>query len=336
VTGPPDAVTVAALVEQALRDRDVGRARCRRVVVVDDKPGRRAVLRAELAEPVVWPDRPAATMAALYVKWSVDVARGARNHATLEVLDRALAGSVDGPALPAAIAHLPAVSLQLLGEVAGVTLAEAGLPLDASVAERLGRSLAAFHHGEVDLPSRYSLADEARTLRSWTAELEAAGCPAPLVDRYRTVTEAALAATAGVDLRDDGVVHRDLHEEHCILLGPGRGSGSGIGVIDLDEARRGDPVVDLGHLAVHLHLRGGAGDADLEHGPAGPLLAAWVRAAPRPVRAGDLRAFGALACIKIARQRATGYGTAPRPVGPDRWPAVATALGLAESLLARV
>jgi len=334
VTARPDAATVGAAVETALRSRGVAAPRCVRVVLVDDKPGRRAVLRAELAEPVVLPDRCGPALAALYVKWSADTGRGARNHATLDALERALDGVAGAPRLPAAIAHLPAPSLQLLGEVAGTTVAQHGPVLDGAVAERLGRAVAAFHHSGAVLPVVYDLADEARTLRNWVDELAGAGCPDELISRYRTVTEEAVSAAAGIPPRGVGVVHRDLHEEHCLLTAPAdAGNGPGVGVIDLDEARQGDPVVDLGHLAVHLHLRAGATGAGLYAGPAGPVLAAWDRAAPEPSRPEAVRAFGALACVKIARQRATGYGTAPRPVGDDRWPSVVAALDLAESLL---
>ena len=334
MNGPPDATTVGAAVEAALRDRGVAAPRCRQVIVVDDKPGRRAVLRAELVEPVELPGRPGSPLAAVYVKWSADTGRGERNHATLDALEQALGAVAGGPWLPAAIAHLPGLSLQLLGEVAGATVAQHGPVLDGASAEVLGRALATFHHSGAALPAAYHLDDEARTLREWVTELVGAGCPAGLVARYREVTDEAVAATAAVPLWAGGVVHRDLHEEHCLLTAPAEaGTGPGVGVIDLDEVRQGDPVVDLGHLAVHLHLRAGATGAGLYRGPAGAVLAAWDRAAPEPSRPEAVRAFGALACVKIARQRATGYGTAPRPVGAARWPSVAAALELAESLL---
>jgi len=335
----PDDATVAAQVEQVLRAAWSPAVRCGAVTVVEDKPGRRAVFRVALQRRLLVPTGQGGSSTAagaVYAKWSTDTARAVRIHATLERLEQALSGVADAPDLPGPLALLTDPCLLIMREVAGPSVAEVCAAPSGPLAARLGRALAALHHCGAALPASYVLADELRTVEQWTGEVAAAGAPVELVERYAAAVERVAVATMAIPLGmvgpsgPAGVVHRDLHEEHCIVTG---GRHPGIGIIDLDEARSGDPVVDLGHLAVHLQLRARRADADLWGGPAGPLLGAWADAAGRRPDGEALRAFGALACVKIARQRATGYGTAPRLHGSDRWPAMTASLTLADALL---
>ncbi|HEY0408660.1 MAG TPA: phosphotransferase, partial [Candidatus Dormibacteraeota bacterium] len=103
----------------------------------------------------------------------------------------------------------------------------------------------------------------------------------------------------------------DFHHQHT-LIGEG-----GLVVIDLDEARAGDPAVDVAHFAANLRLlrlrEGTAGGGDLE---AAFLDAYAARTGYVPDR--RHRWCHAYTCLKIARQLARGRGPAPAPAGPER------------------
>ena len=162
------------------------------------------------------------------------------------------------------------------------------------------------------------------TLRRWSNEVSATQAPAALVHRYEALIDRAVAMATSIDLTQPmiGVIHRDLHQEHLIIDGLDR-----VAAVDLDEARLGDPHVDLGHLYAHLTL------ADVPDHSITRVFEAWSAAADRCIEDTPLRLATALACLKIARQRTTGFGVAPRPIGDDRWPVAMSALDLAASAL---
>jgi hypothetical protein len=82
-------------------------------------------------------------------------------------------------------------------------------------------------------------------------------------------------------------------------------------VLDLDEARMGDPALDVAHATAYLDVSAwpGAGAAR------GAFLA---RYGPLPGPSPELRSafFAARTSMKIAKQLVTGRG--PVPVGDDR------------------
>ena len=100
------------------------------------------------------------------------------------------------------------------------------------------RWLAQLHSSEVALPRRVDLAQEVKTTREW-AELIAsiypwAGAQARWVADHWVAQAAASRTGRAVPL------HRDFHPGHVLV--------SDLFVIDLDEARCGDPTFDVAHF----------------------------------------------------------------------------------------
>jgi aminoglycoside phosphotransferase (APT) family kinase protein len=90
--------------------------------------------------------------------------------------------------------------------------------------------------------------------------------------------------------------------------------GEGIVVIDLDEARLGDPALDLAHFGTYLELRGASepgADALSE------AFLAEYQAAGGSVNGSAYVAFCAYSWLKIAKQAAVASGPW-RGVPPDR------------------
>jgi aminoglycoside phosphotransferase (APT) family kinase protein len=115
-------------------------------------------------------------------------------------------------------------------------------------------------------------------------------------------------------------VHKDLHLGHVLAVGQQSAGADalarGVAVIDLDEARMGDPALDLAHVTTYL---------DASPSP-------WARAAraaflmaygPLPGPSAQLRSafFSAYTSLKIAKQLATGRG--PLRASGEPWPAPA-------------
>jgi aminoglycoside phosphotransferase (APT) family kinase protein len=147
---------------------------------------------------------------------------------------------------------------------------------------------------------------------------------ADLAAPARRLADRLASEAAALDWRDDVPTHFDLHPGH-VLTGP-----AGVTVLDLDEARMGDPVLDVAHFCVYLELFGLAGSADWqamrrEFLDSYTALTGWRR---------DRRfgVFGAYAWLKVAKQLACGSGPW-RPAGSARLAGLRGALGKGESCL---
>ncbi len=289
--------------------------------VVSHKPGQRTVALVELVEPVVLAGGDGRLEYRLYVKFFSEAERGARSMLTLELLWDEARGRDVSFGLPRPLAWSNDPPLLVLGAVPGRALADIApeeAPWDA-----IGRWMANLHQLRAPLPRRYDFDGEMLTLRRWSTEIASAGAPDGLVRRYDELIDDIVAGAptdAGPTMT--GVIHRDLHQEHLIVDRRGR-----VGVVDLDEARLGDPHVDLGHIYAHLIL------ASVSRRLVLTMLDAWSTATGRAIDATALRVATAMAGLKIARQRTTGFGVHPMPVGDDRWPAAQLALDLAADAL---
>ena len=323
--GEPNVVTetLAGLVAGIATER--GSPAIARQVVVTHKPGQRAALLLQLVEPIVLTGSDGRLVDHLYAKVFSEVDRGARSMQTLQLLWDQTRCADPSFGLPQPLAWSPEPSILVIGSVPGRALAEvfdsAGGP---SRWAAVGRWMARLHCSEPPLPRRYDLDGEVLTLRRWSGEVAATRAPAVLVERYEALIDRAVEMATSIDLTQPmtGVIHRDLHQEHLIIDGVDR-----VGAVDLDEARLGDPHVDLGHLYAHLAL------AAVPDRSIAMVFEAWSAAADRPIDERSLGLATALAGLKIARQRTTGFGVAPQPIGDDRWPAAMRALDLAASAL---
>ncbi len=289
--------------------------------VVSHKPGQRTVTLVELVEPVVIVGGDGRLEDHLYVKFFSEAERGARSMLTLGLLWDETRDRDVSFGLPRPLAWSNDPPMLVLGAVHGRALADIApdeVPWDA-----IGHWMAKLHQLRVPLPRRYDFDGEMLTLRRWSTEIALAGAPDGLVRRYDALIddiEAAAPMNAGRPMT--GVIHRDLHQEHLIVDHRGR-----VGVVDLDEARLGDPHVDLGHVYAHLVL------ASVSRRLLGSMLEAWSATTGREIDAPAMRVATAMAGLKIARQRTTGFGVDPMPVGDERWPAAQRALDLAADAL---
>jgi aminoglycoside phosphotransferase (APT) family kinase protein len=171
--------------------------------------------------------------------------------------------------------------------------------------------LARLHGSDVALPRRFDLDREKATSRVWAEQVatvlpELAEQASALARRWAT----ELRASA---LRQDVPLHKDFHAAHVLL-------GADVSVIDLDEARLGDPAFDVAHFATYLALWHPRLHARLAAAFTQSYAAATDRArAPEPRL---MAAFTAYTWLKIAKQCAGGSGPL-RGTSPERRAATA-------------
>ena len=312
------ATTIAALVAGVKVDR--GHPAVAEQIVIDQKPGQRAALQIRLVEPVVLTGGDGRLIDHLYAKVFSELDRGARAQLTLRLLWEQTRAGESSFGLPQPLAASADPAVLLIGPVPGTALANV-TDCDAPW-EALGRWMARLHLSSPALSRRYDIDGELRTIRRWSAEIATTNTPAALVHRYHQLVQLIEVRSTSIAPTMVGAIHRDLHQEHLIIESPDK-----VGVVDLDEARLGDPHVDLGHLYAHLTL------AAVPPRSIAAMLGAWSSATEHPVDSAALRLAVSFAALKIARQRVVGFGLAPRPVGEARWPCVAGALELAADAL---
>jgi aminoglycoside phosphotransferase (APT) family kinase protein len=216
-------------------------------------------------------------------------------------------------AVPTPVGRLPSLRMVLYREVRGTTLDR--LPADAAVtaAGLAGRWLATLHGSEAVLARRLDLPHEVVDIEEWAA------CVADRAPGARPAAHALAdrlaAAAADLPTTHEVPVHRDLHAGHVIAV-PG-----GVVVIDLDEARMGDPALDVAHVTTYLDVSGW---------PAAPrardAFLAGYGALPGPSPEFREAFFAACTCMKIAKQLVTGRGLVLAPPGEKRTAALTSVL----------
>jgi aminoglycoside phosphotransferase (APT) family kinase protein len=327
------------VVERVLSDHRQGPGSVTSLQVFDEKAGQRCVAVAHLATAIVDP-RSADPISTVYVKWFAAPARGERTYRTLDLVQRALAERTD-VRTPVVLGMSAEPCVVVASAVTGTPVAHLSPASLAAAAPAVGRAVADLHRCGAEVPVTYRLDDELATVDEWAGHLAAHGASDAATARFRRLAEAVAIASTTFEHRTDAIVHRDLQGEHLYVASSEMAAP--IGIIDLDEIRRGDPHVDLGHLAVHLQLDASphvvshlgahpATGTPLFAGPFQVVAAAWSERSRMSIDPTRLAFFGALACLKLARQRAVGFGPHPRPAGAERWPAVERALQLGEQL----
>ena len=198
-------------------------------------------------------------------------------------------------------------------------------PRDA--AALVGTALAALHAQPADGLPRLARAEEARQLCARAEEL--AHTFPPLAERA-----ALLAHRLATRLRDaptaEHPIHGDFYAKQVLL------DGGRVGIIDLDQAARGDPAFDLGRFIAHVEraaVRDGLPArhvADLTRAFLDGYQAATGR--PAPDRVGLYVAIGLLLMLRdpfryhapgwpeqtaaiLARAEAVPFGAPARPIG---------------------
>ena len=137
---------------------------------------------------------------------------------------------------------------------------------------------------------RLDLEHEAGTCAVWAERVGSAD--ATLLAPARELAALLQARASSLPVVLDALIHKDLHLAHVIV-----DEGGAATVIDLDEARMGDPAFDVAHLCTYAEEAGSA--------PAELALRAFVDAygevgGPDPER--RLAFFRAYALLKFTRQ----------------------------------
>ena len=281
------------------------------VETVDPLPsasGRRAVVRYRVRGLVA--DQPALVVGKRF-------AEGRRARLLHEHLSLLHADSFGrGPLrVPEPLGLLPAQRLVLYRHCAGIPLDRVTDPDQAAEGvRRAARWLVRLHRSDVRLPRRLTMPVEMASARAWAAivgrahpELGHSAC-----DLAESWAEAARALPPAGEVP----IHKDYHPGHVLL-------GEATWVIDLDEARQGDPSYDVAHFCAYLGLAFGeaAGDrlADLfvrEYG----VGTGWQDS-------GGLGPFLAYTWLKIAKQWAMGSGPCRDAAPAERATGAALAIG---------
>lgn len=168
--------------------------------------------------------------------------RGATVFDNMHPIHLALDGS--GLTVPRPLAYFPHLHLLVTEFVAGKPFATdlyGDRPESAS--REMARALARLHGTGVTCKRRWTSADE---LRTTAAAIDTDGVPSE--DARRVLDSLALCAEQ-FPVVPEGPIHRDFYPEQLIA------TPSGKALLDLDDARTGDPAVDLGNCLAHLTLR---------------------------------------------------------------------------------
>jgi aminoglycoside phosphotransferase (APT) family kinase protein len=197
--------------------------------------------------------------------------------------------------VPAPVAFLPRQRMVVYRHCEGTPLDE--LSGEADVQDgvrRAARWLARLHRSDVSLPRSLSLRQEVHSTVSWAA-LIARRYPA-LRNQASVLGERWAAGARPPDGETPVPLHKDFHPGHVLI-------GRHAIVLDLDEARLGDPAFDLAHFCGYLEL--------VEGWPHDDARAAFLEEYRRGtgwVDSGTFAAFSAYTWLKIAKQLAAGSG----------------------------
>jgi aminoglycoside phosphotransferase (APT) family kinase protein len=150
------------------------------------------------------------------------------------------------------------------------------------------------------LTRRLDVAHEVADAGEWASRV-ANAAPSARTPAFALADRLA-AAAADLPAVHPVAVHRDFHAGHVVALGTPRRAG-GVVVLDLDEARMGDPASDVASAATYLDAAPWPGAAVVRTA----FLAAYgIPAGPDPAR--RLAFYSACTSMKIAKQLVTGRG----------------------------
>ena len=201
--------------------------------------------------------------------------------------------------VPAPVALLRAQRMVLYRSADGVPLDRVLDPQQAAAAARdAARWLARLHTSAVSLPRQWGLAREHDTTRQWASVIAqvqpvTAGAARALAERWADAVRSSGPTTAVP-------IHKDFHAGHVLV-------GHGVCVLDLDEARLGDPAFDVAHFCTYLAATG----QDPSDGPVHTAFRDEYAAATGWLDRGTYAPFSAYTGLKVAKQLALGSGPFP-------------------------
>lgn len=218
----------------------------------------------------------------------------------------------DSLTVPQPLGCVPELAMLLFkplpGQPLDSALSEGGSGANKSLIQLCARWLAALHGSSTALDRHFDLTVEAVNLEAWAALIS------HRYPDFATASKELFLALRGrsssLRLETNAPIHKDFHYQHVFVDG-------GVGVIDFDEIRWGDPNCDIAHFCAHLSLlscrsRDGEEFEGLEElfRSSYAEYSGWVR---------DERFdyFFAYTCLKIAKQLVTTRGIRPRPEGAE-------------------
>jgi aminoglycoside phosphotransferase (APT) family kinase protein len=309
-----DRVAVARMAAPALPESvrqalDVGGMTARLRPLLQGSDGNRGseVIRAELLgrKPERWTIRYAVTGGERDAIGKVfkDPMRALRSHQTMQWLwDHAFA-------VPRPLGFLPELSMLVYLPVTGRPLGNV-LFNDQAVADidLTAAWLVALHQSALPLDRSFDVANELENLRRWAGVVgERHPDHAPAADRL-SERLGELAPELGAERGRP--IHKDFHHGHVFVADRAH-------VIDLDEARLGDPMFDVAHFCAYLRLLGCRVPAmAVALGRRRDEFIAAYRRRSGCAVGQRYGAFYAYTCLKIAKQLCTESGLPPRP-DPD-------------------
>ena len=284
-----------------------------------EAPGRRRVVRY-VVEGLKSGDTVSGGTVALIGKSYVERHRSAVAYENLRQLSEGPFLATPRLAVPSPVWSLPALRMLLYREVTGTALDRLPPAAARTVAALAAQWLATMHTSGAVLARRMDLTHEIADVEEWAVRVgheapEARAAVFDLADRLAT-------AATGLPAAPEVPIHRDFHAGHVLAVDDERagnedGMPGRIVVVDLDEARMGDPAFDVAHFTTYL-------DASPWPGAAAARAAFLSTYGPLDGPASDLRTafFSAYTSMKIAKQLVTGRG----PVLPGAGRARAAAL----------
>ncbi|HET6561472.1 MAG TPA: phosphotransferase [Marmoricola sp.] len=283
----------------------------RRLAVAD---GRRVVVRYSLRTS---DDEPARSVIA---KVFADLPRAHLLDEHLRVL-RAGPFRAEGFRVPEPLGVVDEERLVLFGTVEGAALGDITDPVAIEEGcRRAAQWLVRLHTSDVKLPRVLSLHQEAVSTQQWASSV---GRAFPhLAARAERLAAGWEVAARSIQVTDGVPLHKDFHAGHVHV-------GAEVSVVDLDEARMGDPALDLAHFCVYLEaVRGQGGGA----APGSAFLQVYAEGSGWSDR-GSFGPWCAYTWLKIAKQRAFGRGPLPPVPLHERRSGVEAALNEGERWL---
>lgn len=224
-----------AMSETFVEHPSLSAASLERIELVRHKPGRRAILRFDLADNEV-----------LYGKTYASN-RGAKVYRVAQLLASSSAFGPDA-LVPEPVAWLPDSRLLLIRELYGIPIEDRLLEGDTDLVTRIAFVLHHLHSSDIDLGRMHDLNDELRPLESRVDE----------VARYSPESGAAACGVLNQVFQiDPGIfswrnraVHRDMYHDQILV------AKDHLVILDLDDASMSDPAVDVANFVAHLMLLG--------------------------------------------------------------------------------
>ena len=173
--------------------------------------------------------------------------RGPRVHRIAEkVYDLTLSGELPFRVAPP-IAWIPDLRLSLVGAVSGDGVEPRILASDTVLARQIAQALAALHGSALSLDRHHELSDELAPL---AGRVEALSQRAPQLMRQAHACLHRVHQRVPVWERRwrSRPIHRDCYHEQWLL------DPDGLALLDFDDAKIGEPAVDIANVTAHLHL----------------------------------------------------------------------------------